>query len=483
MAISNLLPAATANDNKPNLKQFFGKNPAVANDNVERVSSGMFSDTFVNSVVTTLQGLVDEIAKITNMANDVIASFNAVVKSIKSLNKDVTNRFRVLNNELNASKIDFVKTLLNVPKAEAAPVIQGVPVNVNAAPAAKEEGGFDLGDLLSKFLDIKMAGSLIRSTLGGLMSFFVSPPGLALLAFGGAFFMLYKGLDDLTKAIMADPMFAALKRRSEGKTDLEEVSDNAKQVGQKLKGRPELQQGFKGIQEAFYKDPGNSWGEGGTKLEVKDFLRFPKNKDGQEIGILRPEKRLKDGTVAINIQTGQKYGTIDENNSLQGDVAVSNPIGAPSAPAAPAAAPTGSPADTSSAAPTGAPQAASSPAPAPTGAPGGETPGAPAGAPSGETPGAPVGEVKPEATTQAPPTGRPSLKGAIASISAPPAGPSVGNSGAPGGVAVVKNSSVQNIGSTGGAETGNMSGQNLPMFARNPKLQGSFDKQVLKEHQ
>jgi hypothetical protein len=478
MAISNLLPARGANDNRPSIKQFFGGTPATANDNVERVSSGMFTNTFVDSVVSTLHGLVDEIAKINDIAKSVIDSFGAIVKSIKALNKDVTNRFRVLNNELNASKIDFIRTVLAIPKAEGMPKIEGVPVNINAsaAPAAKEEGGFDFGDLLSKFLDIKMAGSLIRSTLGGLMSFFVSPPGLALLAFGGAFFMLYKGLDDLTKAIMADPMFAALKKRSEGKTELEEVSDNAKQVGQKLKGRPDLQQGFKGIQEAFYKDPGNSWGEGGTKLEVKDFLRFPKNKDGQEIGILRPEKRLKDGTVAINIQTGQKYGTIDENKSLQGDVAVSNPIGAPSAPAAPAAAPTGSSADTSSAAPTGAPQAASTPAPAPTGAPSGETPAAPAGAPAGE--------VKTDSNTQTPPpSGRPSMRGAVnAAMPVPPAGPS-GGPAASGGVAVIKNSSVQGSSTSAGAETNGMTGQNLPMFARNDKLQGIFGMQTLPAHQ
>ena len=326
-----------------------------------------------------------------------------------------------------------------------------------------------------------MAGSLIRSTLGGLLSFFISPPGLALLAFGGAFFMLYKGLDDLTKAIMNDPMFAALKRRSEGKTDLQEVSDAGKEVGQKLKGRPELQKGFKSREEAFYKEPGNSWGDGGAKLKVSDFKRFPKNVNGEEVGILN--NKLKDGTVAINIQTGQKYGEIDEVNSVQGDVRVGNPIGAPTAPASPppAAAPAGAPVQAAG------PQAA---APAALGQTGsgsfgvsgvtGSNSGAPA-APAG----APAGEVKTESNMQAaPPSGRPSLKGAVASaIPVPPAGPSGGAAAAGGGVAVVKNSSVQGSSTTAGAETTGMTGQNLPMFTRNDKLQGIFGMQTLKAHQ
>jgi hypothetical protein len=96
--------------------------------------------------------------------------------------------------------------------------------------------------------------------------------------------------------------------------------------------------------------------------------------------------------------------------------------------------------------------------------------------------GAPTGEVKKESNAPAAPPGRPSLKGAIASaIPIPPAGPSGGEgTGAGGGVAVVQNSSVQNVGTTAGAETGGMTGQNLPMFARNPKLQESFGRQTVK---
>jgi hypothetical protein len=93
--------------------------------------------------------------------------------------------------------------------------------------------------------------------------------------------------------------------------------------------------------------------------------------------------------------------------------------------------------------------------------------------------------VKKESNTEAPPpTGRPSLKGAIASaIPVPPAGPSGGAAAAGGGVAVIKNSSVQGSSTSAGAETNGMTGQNLPMFTRNDKLQGIFGMQTLPAHQ
>jgi hypothetical protein len=96
--------------------------------------------------------------------------------------------------------------------------------------------------------------------------------------------------------------------------------------------------------------------------------------------------------------------------------------------------------------------------------------------------GAPAGEVKTESNVPAPPpSGAPSGTPMATSAAPPPAGPSGGEgTGAGGGVAVVQNSSVQNVGTTAGAETGGMTGQNLPMFARNPKLQESFGRQTVK---
>ena len=78
--------------------------------------------------------------------------------------------------------------------------------------------------------------------------------------------------------------------------------------------------------------------------------------------------------------------------------------------------------------------------------------------------------------------GTPSLKPSTGSaIPVPGANPIGGNST---GVATeVTNTSVQNIGTVRGAETNGMTGQNLPMFARNPQLDKIWGKQLLQHHQ
>jgi hypothetical protein len=516
MAISNLLPTGGANDNRPNLKQFFGKNPAVANDNVERVSSGMFTNTFMDSVVTTLHGLVDAFKNITDIAKNVITSFGAIVKSLKSLNKEITSRFRVLNNDLNASKIDFIKAVLAIPKTNAPVKIDGIPVNVNQQETLKKEddksGLFDslmvawvvknLGSAAIGILKsligaagtlVSMAASIIKlglldkipALLALLAKFALSPAGIALMAGTGFVLLAYKGLEELTKAIMESPGFEALMKRSQGKTDLEETTAAGIEAGQKLKGRPDLRQGFKGRNEAFYEEPGNSWGEGGSKLKVSDFKNFPKNMFGEEIGILK--NKLKDGTVAINIQTGQRYGTIDADASVQGDVKVGQPIGAPTIAAAGAQMP-GDPARAAGS------QTAAPAAPAALGATGagsfslGGPTGGPSAAPAGA--GAPVVSATPtaaeppenEPTNTEPGAGAPSLKPSTGSaIPVPGASPSAENSTGPG--VSVTNTSVQNIGKVRGAETNGMTGQNLPMFARNKELDKIWGKQQLQHHQ
>jgi hypothetical protein len=475
MAISNLLPAGGANDNRPNIKQFFGKNPAVANDNVERVSSGMFTNTFVDSVVTTLHSLIEEIAKITDIAKSVVASFGAIVKSIKALNKDVTNRFRVLNNELNASKIDFIRTVLAIPKMEAVPKIEGVPVNINAPETPKkEEGkGFDFGDLLASYLGVKAGGAALKTALSGFVSLLMSPAGLVFLTVAGGTGLILWGLSEMTKAIMESPEW---KKFIEGrgynpdgtkKTDVQLREEAAKDI--RSRNDPQgRQQRYKNREDAF---KNNSWGEDGKPIkigQVEGWFNPPNSTD--EIWTLK--EKLKDGTKYINISTGEKY----LDTSIEKGVFKTVPTpGAAPAPVAPAGAPVQA----------AAPQAAAPSALGQTAAGsfglGGVTG---MGAPSAPA-GAPVGEVKKESNTEAPPpSGRPSLKAAIAAaIPVPPAGPSGGGVSAGGGVAVVKNSSVQNVGTTGGAETSGMSGQNLPMFARNDKLQAIFGMQPLKAHQ
>ena len=481
MAISNLLPTGGANDNRPNLKQFFNKNPAVANDNVERVSSGMFTNTFMDSVVTTLHGLVDAFKNITDIAKNVIASFGAIVKSLKSLNKEITNRFRVLNNELNASKIDFIKAVLAIPKMGAVPKIDGVPININAPETAKkdESTGLSFGDLLAGYLGIKMVGALIRSTLGGLLTFFISPPGLALLAFGGAFFLLYKGLQDITNAIMEAPEW---KKFIEGrgynpdgtkKTDVQLREEAAKDIRDRNdpQGR---QQRYKNREDAL---KNNSWGEDGKPIkisQVEGWFNPPNSTD--EIWTLK--EKLKDGTKYINISTGEKY----LDTSIEKGVFKTVPTpGAAITPAAPAGTPVQAAEPQTAAPATGAGSFSLS---GPTGVSG--TSAAPAGT-SAAPPGSPAVSSPP--TAAEPPenepankAGAPSLKRAIASaIPVPGASPSAENSTGPG--VSVTNTSVQNIGNVRGAETNGMTGQNLPMFARNEKLQRIWQQQILPNHQ
>jgi hypothetical protein len=503
MAISTLLPAGGANDNRPNLKQFFGKNPAIANDNVERVSSGMFSNTFVDSVVQTLHSLIEEIAKINDIAKSVIASFGAIVKSLKNLNKEVTTRFRVLNNEMNASRIDFIRTVLAIPKTDAPVKIDGVPVNVNAPqeePKKEEDKESFFKDLFEKLMLgwvvknlgqtalsalrgligvaetlIKLAGSIALELVKSLPSLFrllggfvATPAGAGLLAGAVLAMLLYHGLKEMTKAIMEAPEFQSLMERDKDKSEQQMQDEAAKNVAVKLGGGNRK----KASAEQLVK--GNKWGDGGQELKASAFTKIL-NTDidpskGERIAVL--EKPLADGTKAINIDTGEKYGVFDMASAV-GNVKAGGIIGAP---AAPAGAPSSIPM------PTGAPTTASPAALGQTGAGafglGGATGtnAAPAGAPTGE--------VKKESNTPAPPPGAPSGTGTVTAPTVPTgaATSTGGASAAGGGVAVVQNSSVQNVGSVGGAENGGMTGQNLPMFARNDKLQSLWGRQTLAAH-
>jgi hypothetical protein len=454
----------------------------------------MFTNAFVDSVVTTLQGLVNEIAKITNMANSVIASFGAIVKSIKSLNKDVTSRFRVLNNELNASKIDFIRTVLAIPKTEAPIKIDGVPVNVNAPEAVKKEEskGFDLEELLAAFLGGGIAKGAIQSTLRSLMTFAttwiprlvtfltgpVGGPLIAAVSFAILLREVVGGMiEDYNKKLgivpgMSEPEKEKRKRDYQGERkeapyrDMAELRLLAAQV---MDGKHDEELGIKPTDNAKASDK--------IRQKVAEDLLLP-------IPVIDP--RLTNRPVIKTkaereqekiLAQGEPGFTGTQGQTMQGAATAAGYNVGGSAPGA-------SP-------PPGAPMPAGAPTPA--------TP--PANPTKGMTAveksrynreqaakelagrsGAPTGEVKTESNVPAPPpAGAPSGTPMATSAAPPPAGPSGGEgTGAGGGVAVVQNSSVQNVGSTAGAETGGMTGQNLPMFARNPKLQESFGRQTVK---
>jgi hypothetical protein len=278
---------------------------------------------------------------------------------------------------------------------------------------------------------------------------------------------MYKGLEELTKAIMEDPDFQRMVERDKNKTEKEMLDEANKNIAVKLGG------GNRQKKSAEQLVKGNKWGDNGQELKGGDF-KTVLNTDmdpakSERIAVL--VKPLADGTKAINIDTGEKYGIFDPK-SIQGDVKAGGIIGAPAA--APAGAPSGSPM------PAGAPSTSSPAALGQTGA-GGFGLGGATGTTASPA-GAPAGEIKKESNVSAPPpSGAPSGTPAVTFSPPPPAGPSGGGGGSGGGgVAVVQNSSVKNVGTTAGAENGGMTGQNLPMFARNPKLQNTFGMQTVK---
>jgi len=505
MAISNLLPAQGANDNRPNLKQFFGKNPATANDNVQRVSSGMFSNAFIDSVVGALQGLAQEIAKITEIAQKVIASFGNIVESIKALNKDVTNRFRVLNNELNASKIDFIRTVLAIPKTDTPVKIDGVPVNVKQEEQKKEGDADGFFEKLIQMWLVKNLGEGAIALLKSLLDFakgtmvtlikFVAetlPRLLALLEgalTGPAATALANGL----RAAIFNPVTLA----GAGFIAL------AYWAGEQRKQNPEAWVDFQLKMRGA-----------GERSKVITGPQAETDKFGplEESGVIRPFDVLKanglvkdqrdirnvvdfaDGDI-ITLKDGRWFDTKSKSTELQ--PAETNPSakakakkGRPTTGVSPSGlSTTGMSGDTqaggssvapsTSTMPLGTPTNSTVPALGTTGA-GSFSPGGVTGSPPPTNQmGTPAGEIKTESNVPAPPpSGAPSGTPAATSMAPPPAGPSGGEgAGSGGGVAVVQNSSVQNVGTTAGAENGGMTGQNLPMFARNPKLQSTFGMQ------
>ena len=497
MAISNLLPAGGANDNRPNLKQFFGKSPAVANDNVERVSSGMFSNSFVDSVVTTLHSLVEEIAKITDIAKSVIASFGTIIKSLKNLNKDVTTRFRVLNNELNASRIDFIRTVLAIPKSEAPVRIEGVPVNIKQEEIKKDgDGGEDdATSFIQKILELWLIKKLGEGALGLLKS-------LIDFAKGAMNTLIKFALETLPK------LLALLEGALTGPTaqaivnGLKPIIFNpvtllgsglialAYWAGKQREMNPEAWLDFQlklrgaGARSSVITGPQAETDKLGPvqesgRIQPAQFLKAN--------GLTKEDVDKKNSTGDIvTVKDGRWFDTKAKTTELQ--PIETNPIinkGRPTQ-AAPAGAPAGAPAATSSSG-SGAPAAPSTGMgtgggnSAPVGSPAPATPASP----TGSNMGAPAGEVKQESNAIAPPpTGAPAGTAKTTSMGPPPSGPSGGEgAGSGGGVAVVQNSSVQNVGTVAGAETGGMTGQNLPMYSRNPKLQAAFERQVMRDHQ
>jgi hypothetical protein len=190
MAISNLVTSGQS-FNRPSVSAFFGK-AAPANDNLQKKSDMFSGDNFVTSITNMLQDLNSQLQKLQETSQKTILAFNKIIKDIRDVKKDIVSKFRIVNNELNSNKLDFVNGIRGgeLPKPIEMPE-PGTPVPANAPAAAAVPaatgGGLDLWDLLA---GAGIAKDIAKSFIGfvpRLVAFFTGPVGGALLGGFAAF--------------------------------------------------------------------------------------------------------------------------------------------------------------------------------------------------------------------------------------------------------------------------------------------------------
>jgi len=225
MAISNLVTPGQVTE-RPSVSAFFGQ--SYTGGATQKVSSTMMSDSFVDSTMNMLKGLNSEIARIQATAKKTLAGFDKVINSIRDLNRGITMRFRTLNNELTASRVDFLRGVLNAPEM-AAPDLGGAPILVMkndqpvAAPAdaPKPDSKFDIWDALA---GVGLAKDVISAlvTWGPRLGAILTAPGIVALAgaatlaaFGASLFAVAKVADYIEEQFGIREKFAALEKTVE----------------------------------------------------------------------------------------------------------------------------------------------------------------------------------------------------------------------------------------------------------------------------
>jgi hypothetical protein len=155
MAISKLVKSGQSFD-RPSVSAFFGK-AGPANDNLQKQSDMFSGGNFVSSITNMLQQLNGQLQKLQETSQKTILAFNKIIKDIRDVKKDIVSKFRIVNNELNSNKLDFVNGIRGgeLPKPIVMPE-PGTPVPANAPAAAAAPapsgGGFDLFSSLSDLL-------------------------------------------------------------------------------------------------------------------------------------------------------------------------------------------------------------------------------------------------------------------------------------------------------------------------------------------
>lgn len=134
MAIANLVKSNGYLD-KPSIAGMFGK--ASANDNLVK-DSGLFSESFIVSASTSIMQLNDNLSKLQESSLSITKSIDSVVSKIRTLDNDMTQRFKRLNADIAASRPEFGKFLY---KAPSVPLEDFAPGIIEKGKAAKLEGG------------------------------------------------------------------------------------------------------------------------------------------------------------------------------------------------------------------------------------------------------------------------------------------------------------------------------------------------------
>ena len=121
MAISNLV-TPSGNANRPSVAAMFGQRPS--NDNFAK-ESDIISGSFIASATNSLTQLNTQLSKLQESSKSIVKSMTDAVSKIKTVDKDMSQRFKKLNADITASRPDFSKFMYKAPPLPLAEIAPG----------------------------------------------------------------------------------------------------------------------------------------------------------------------------------------------------------------------------------------------------------------------------------------------------------------------------------------------------------------------
>ena len=116
MTISNLVPPGSSK-NRPSVSAFFGKKNRPANDNIQKTSNIMGGDKFSVSMLHMFQQLNVELHHIEDTSNKTILAFKKITKDLRDVKKEMNDKFKIVNRDLDANRLDFLRSIKGLSKA------------------------------------------------------------------------------------------------------------------------------------------------------------------------------------------------------------------------------------------------------------------------------------------------------------------------------------------------------------------------------